>query len=315
MLFLVVPAVELAVLKTTNVVFQRYALFAMPFYLLLLSNALAPGSLRANGRERLLSVGAIAAAVGVLVLFVMGAATYVSPDQHTRIVRRPDYKKISAYLAASARPEDTIVFAGWDPVVSQLYWQGHDPAPSFNILDPKLYTHDSQGSIYWVVGYDFDLPPGTASDPLWSGVEPFTGGVVYRQQGPSADPELGAGRILTWIEKIQPRPRAIEHLVYTLRGTQQQVQGEAAQAAKDYLSAGTFYPMGDEYLQTAKGFASRGDFKRAWRDMLISKSMQPHNPALHEAMSEILSGQGLRRESQIESDLAGNLQQALAKLR
>ncbi len=88
------------------------------------------------------------------------------------------------------------------------------------------------------------------------------------------------------------------------------VRLRTSNAAAAFRTAGTFFPIGEEYLRTSKEFGKRGELSKAWRDALISKSMQPYSPELHRWMAEMLSQMGMEAESQIETEIANALQDA-----
>jgi hypothetical protein len=100
-----------------------------------------------------------------------------------------------------------------------------------------------------------------------------------------------------------------EQAVYTLRGSVEQSEGEIGDAVESYRRAGTLFPIGEEYLRTSKGFAQYGDPARAWRDALISKSLQPHDPALHRWLAELLATRGMPAQSRTETQIANRLTQ------
>jgi hypothetical protein len=106
-----------------------------------------------------------------------------------------------------------------------------------------------------------------------------------------------------------PPTRMEEQAVYTLRGSVEQAGGEIGGAVESYRRAGTLFPIGEEYLRTSKGFAERGDLSRAWRDALISKSLQPHDPSLHRWLAEMLSLMSMPAESRTELEIAERLTQ------
>ena len=313
LLFLFVPSALLSVLSTTNAVFQRYALFALPFYFLLVSNGLAPEGLKSPSGNtmwpagiRLLASRAQAAAVTLAVLLsTFATGIYFSPAGAESLAYRPDFRGVAGYLSDSAHQEDVIIFVGWDSTVSAFYWRGAPPATVYGALDPRLYTHESADSLYWVVSYDGNLSPQMLNDPLWSEVRHYDSITVLRESGPNVNILASMERMAAGFEDTSVGGN---QLFRTLRGSLYQARGEIDQAARSYSSAGTYFPsMGEEYLRTARGFAERGDVSRAWRDAMVSKGMQPQNAELHAWMSQMLSDMGLQQESRIEARIADAL--------
>ncbi|HUP27402.1 MAG TPA: glycosyltransferase family 39 protein [Chloroflexia bacterium] len=306
-----VPAAVLAILSTTNVVYQRYALFSMPFYLLLVANGFVAtattgqtllGSAAFARALRMMSV--LSAGVSLLV-FLFAARSFLSgTDRPLIAIDRPDFRQAAAYLSESARPEDTIIFAGWDPTTSLFYWKDNPPADVYSILDPKLFNKKIQGSVYWVVSYDFDLPPGMVQSGRWSSVKAFYRTQIFRQDNPGSCIAPGMQWFAAQLEEITPRTRPVEHVMLNLKGSIDGGRGDAAGAAHLFRTAGVFFPIGGEYLRTSKEFASRGELAHAWRDALISKSMEPYSAELHSWMAELLSRMGADSQSRTEADIA-----------
>ncbi len=95
----------------------------------------------------------------------------------------------------------------------------------------------------------------------------------------------------------------------TLRGCIYQAQEDYTRAANAY-KAGTYFLLGDEFLRTAKGFAAFGDPKRAWREAILSKFMQPGNPEVHTWLAQQLQQEGYANESRAETQVANALRTA-----
>jgi hypothetical protein len=113
-----------------------------------------------------------------------------------------------------------------------------------------------------------------------------------------------ARRFITRLDGIDSNYQPVS----TLRGCLYQAEGDVAQAAAAYKSAGVYFPLGAEYLRSAQGFQALGQFSEAWQEALISKFMQPYEPDIHNWMAERLRETGYIRESQIESSLAEALE-------
>ncbi|MEO6457766.1 MAG: glycosyltransferase family 39 protein, partial [Chloroflexia bacterium] len=124
-LMILIPALLLAVFRTSNIVFQRYALFAMPFYFLLLANGVVflwrirptiqittepprrqERQLPAKILWGLRITNYVGGAVGtlLLLLFAYSSFLYFSPEQHRRLSFLPDYRGVASYLTQQAGP-------------------------------------------------------------------------------------------------------------------------------------------------------------------------------------------------------------------
>jgi 4-amino-4-deoxy-L-arabinose transferase-like glycosyltransferase len=314
LLFILVPAIILAILSTTNVVFQRYALFVMPFYFLLVGNGVVllsrPLPTRLTNSVRfprpISLLPATLAAALVALAFLAGTGNYMSRDRHQELTYRPDFRSAHTYLLQSARPEDTIVLMGWDALASTFYWRGNPPAAAYSALDPDLFRHHPRGAVYWLASYDFDLPQTILSDKRWVEVKQFDR-VVLLKQASSAGTKSDLDWFVRQLESVSPRTRSIEQAAMNLRASIYQSNGQVLEAANAYRMSGSYFPIGDEYLRTAQGFALRSETASAWRDTLLSKSMEPQNAELHTWMSQMLSDMGRQDESRIEAQIADAL--------
>jgi 4-amino-4-deoxy-L-arabinose transferase-like glycosyltransferase len=314
---IVVPSLLLALARTTNPVFQRYAVFAMPFYFLLIANGIMRFWVlgfgfwfrrsRAAGR-RLINQSKISAFIGTLValLLIAGLFIYFSPEGHRRFSYLPDYRGAAQYLSSVAGSQDLIIIADEPALgaeVVNFYWQYAPPAPTFDVRDPRLFSQQPEGTIFWVVSFfqknpEFirDLP---SSDTAWSDPAYFERIVIIRDPRHSALP--GMERLaLQAQEKL-----SVFQPVLTLQGVLHQARGEAAQAADLYRQAGAYLPqLGAEFFSSAQGYGVRGDDEKAWREAITSKFMQPGNPDLHAWMSLQLLATGHPAESRIEAEIA-----------
>jgi hypothetical protein len=106
-----------------------------------------------------------------------------------------------------------------------------------------------------------------------------------------------------WVDQLE---QAIgkQHSLALIRGGIYQAQGQVEQAAGIYRAAGTYFPIGDEYLRTAQGFAARGDQTRAWRDSIVSKGQQPQKADIHSWFARMLRDAGYAADSDIETRIA-----------
>jgi hypothetical protein len=323
LLLVLVPAILLAAFRTTNIVFQRYALFAVPFYYLMVSNGLvslasgAHSSVTRTMRPRLgkavATAGAGAVGAGVLMLFSVGAFLYFNPDEHWRLSYLPDYRGAARYLSEKAGPRDLIVMADEPALgmaVVNFYWHGVPPAPVYDARDPRLFSHPAGGSIYWVVSFfqnDRDFMHWfSAPDQGWAEVRRFERIVVVREDSTS-HLLTSFDRLVGKLERETPDYQPVK----TLRGCVYQAQGRISQAAQAYREAGPYYPrLGEEFFVSAQGYARRGDMGRAWREAITSKFMRPDNPDLHTWMAASLQQQGYPAESLTEALLAQLLRPA-----
>jgi hypothetical protein len=304
----------LILLRTSNQVFQRYAIFSMPFYFLLVSNGLAYlWSLSSVGRPLLRrATGAIASltAIALLLPFLYSAYLYFTPEQHRRLSFLPDYRGVSRYLTEQARPQDLIVLLDEPALgmaVVNYYWRGVPPAATYDARDPRLFDYKAGGSIFWVVSVFQNEPDFqeelASSRGEWDGAQSFERIVVLKENSPP-DVISGMSRIVAAMEKRHPDFNP----VLTLRGCIMQARGEIAMTAEYYHLAGEYYPrLGEEFLATARGFQARGDPRTAWREAMTSKFMYPGNPEVHRWLSDWLAQAGYPQHSRIEADLAKRL--------
>lgn len=308
-LFVVVPAVLLYVFSTTSVVFQRYALFSMPFYFLLISNGafglpkILPGTAQSRARGPQIVTGAM---VGLLLLvFAVGAYNYFSPNGHLSLTYRPDFRGVAHYLSKQVTTQDTIVFLddpGLGYTISNYYWKSNPPTAAYDARDPRVFMRAATGDIYWVVSFEdlSVLPRIAAQNQGWVSVQQFERVVVLREGHPASGILGSMDRMVSKLEAIKPYYQP----VVTLRGGVEQAQGDIDKAAATYERAGTYFPVGDDYLRTAEGFAARGDNVKAWREADISKFWQPGRTQVHEWYAKALMADGHAAESRGESRLA-----------
>ncbi len=308
----VIPALILAAFRTSNIVFLRYALFAVPFYYLLAAGGLvsvARQGQAATGRwlRPLAGVVAVAVGAGLVMLLAVGAGIYFNPGEHTRLSYMPDYRGAALYLARKATPHDLIIMVDEPALgmaVVNFYWHGTPPAPTYDSRDPRLFAQPTGdvGSVYWVISFfqnDPDFMEEISADPKWAGSQRFERVVVVEEH--TDDLPASFDRLVSRLEARLPDFQPVK----TLRGCVYQAQGQAEQAASAYRAAGAYYPqLGEEFLATAQGFAGRGDAARAWREAITSKFMQPGNPEVHRWLAAYLQQAGYVRESLMEARIA-----------
>lgn len=314
-LFLLVPPAILAVLITSNPVFERYAIFMAPFYFLLISNALiagiSDGDKRAWGRSvRLMRGAAIAISLLVVAAFLFGAVSYLGKTSHENLSYRPDFRSVARYLSQNAASRDTIVLADEPALgynVTHFYWRNAAPCATYDARDPLLFTHKPQGAVYWIVS---SLEPSVLST-LDSGataegaydITRFEKVVVLKQ----AQADLGMVESMERLLGLLEGSSSASRLVETLRGGTYQARGRASEAAGAYVEAGVFLPLAGEYLRTAEGFERLGLQRKAWQEGLIAKSMQPAERSVHSWLARQLLEGGYAEEGQIEARIVGLL--------
>jgi len=309
-LFILVPCVILAILSTSGVVYQRYALFSMPFYFLLVGNGFVlPARLRASQlvpgfAAKALKVSSIAVGAAILALFLFTARFFIAPqpDQPSLAIDRPDFRGASLYLSQRAAPQDMIVFAGWDPTVSMLYWKGSPPANVYNSMDPRLFSHKG-GATWWVFSFGPNLPRHVLEDKRWSDTVSLAG-VVLLKERQGADSMETMDWLVSELQESGPPNAHVQRALLTMRGGLYQARGETALAAETYLKARVWLRMADEYMKTARGFVARGDVGSAWRETLIAKGAEPENPEVHKWMADLLRQMGLESESRMEVQIS-----------
>jgi 4-amino-4-deoxy-L-arabinose transferase-like glycosyltransferase len=329
-LMLVVPALELALFRTTNQVFQRYAVFALPFYLLLISTGVA--GLWAAFRRRSLEerrpapatpthaspiaqyasrllVGAVGA--GVLLLFVLGTYFYFKPEEHRRFSYLPDYRGAARFVAEQADDGDLVVLVDEPALgaeVMDFYWRGAPPALVRDARDPRLGADMPSGDVYWVVSFYQNDPSFlrdfAESSLYWEASGYFDRIVVLRERRRVVPVEA----LAILVEKLRGSVPEFQP-VRTLRGVVLQAEGQAVEAAALYSQAGAYFPrLGAEFLVSAQGYLDRGERARAWREALTSLFMQPGDPRIHTLLTRLLAEEGYAAQSQVSRQVAESLE-------
>lgn len=306
--FLLVPSLLMAVFRTSNTVFQRYILFTLPFYLLLMANGLVGlWSLALRRQERAMRIVWAGLAVLLVAPFVYSAWVYFDPVQYRVFGSQPDYRGIARTVSSMGHSDDLVIVAdepGLGATVLGYYWGSNPPVPFFDARDPRLPAATG-GSIYLVVSFfqndaaflDRLSIPGNG----WLSTRRFERAVVL--QAPTGEVRSALDHLTSLLEaenqEFQP--------VVTLRGSVSQLEGSVDAAASAYRDAGQYFDTGDEYLRTAEGYLQRGDIRKAWREALISKFMRPGNATLHEWLSARLHEEGQQESGAIEGQVARRL--------
>lgn len=312
-LFLVVPAVILVVMSTTNTVFQRYALFVTPFYALLLGNCAAGVRVTAvnavEGRKIKSGSGRYIRGLNygiaglIVALYGLSALSFSTSDGHNSMSNRPDFRGATTYLAQHVKPGDAIICIGWDPTTYAFYWKGKPPVPVYYIEDPRLWTAPVGGSIYWVVSLNDNSQGQFVAKAGWNQVTAFRQLYVLSEPVDKSGVAANMARMVAFIQGTTTdypfRERALASMY--------QAQGDIVKAARAYRSAGTYIPIGGEYLETAQGFEQHGEPAKAWRDALVAKEMEPENASIHEFLSKELQAEGYTDQSRTEALIADML--------
>jgi 4-amino-4-deoxy-L-arabinose transferase-like glycosyltransferase len=315
LLFCLVPSLILAVLVTSNPVFQRYVLFIGPFYFLLVSNGVAnmieaARRIAAGGLlVRALRVAGVGSLAFVTMAWAFGTFNYIRPETHSILSYRPDFRGVSKYLSGAVHKGDLIVLAD-DPSVGinvmSYYWHGAPPALMFDARDPLLAEQRPNGDIYWVVSsLDPELIQLVGEGGRgWADVATFERAVVLHETRNAGGAPLQVMDSMSHLADIMSPALASERHVLTLRGSVYQARGDLADAADAYRNAGDFLPLADEYLRTADGYASLGQADKAWREAVIAKGMQPSDIQVHAWLANKLEAEGHMREGQAEAEIA-----------
>jgi hypothetical protein len=217
-----------------------------------------------------------------------------------------DFSDVAKYLSQYTSEQDTVIMLN-DPAfgatVIQFYWHGQG-AVLYDARDPRLPTHNEMGDLYWVIDspdlQSKQLLARLAAYQQWPEVVQIGQILIIREEWANVTMRESMERMVERLEEIAPNYQPVR----TLRGCLYQAQGNIEMAAAEYQHAGTYFPLGDEYLRTAKGFAARGEPETAWREALGAKLMEPHKPEIHRWLSEKLHEEGYTTESQIEHQIA-----------
>ena len=264
LLFIAVPSLLLSLFATTGVVFQRYALFVMPFYFLLVAHGMVSlySLLPDRGRRSLLLAWrsvALTIATVVILAFLFGTYAYLNPDLHSRVAFRPDFRGVASYLSQKTTPRDIVIFiddTGHGYTITNFYWKNSPPTTAYyNSRDPLLFTQQPQGDIYWVASFDNPsaLDQIAQPDMGWADTATFERVRVMRETGSKSITD-SMSRLVDHLAALMPNYQPIT----TLQGCILQAQGNLPEAAATYKRAGTFFPIGQDYLHAAIGYDSLG---------------------------------------------------------
>ena len=320
---MVAPASLLAIFGTTNTVFQRYALFVLPFYYLFISQAViyvlsslarflekrrapvstSPLVMHAAGKD-----APTVYLVGMLVIgaiFGLGTLNFLSSGGPDNFVAHPDIKGLDNYLAQQVQPGDAVLFVGWHSAQPDFYWQGKPPAPSYNVEDPRAFTLSSISYIYWVVGFDGELAPGVVASNRWATVRRFTGAVVLRERYPGSAASNVRSSLEYLVSGMNGQNYMSTQQSQLILGSLDTARGDIISAVQHYRAAGSYFRgMGNEYLGTSKGYAARDQIQPAYLNALEARSYSPANASVHQWLGELLGRTGYEESSRAEFEVA-----------
>lgn len=309
LLFVVVPPLLLSLFATTGTIFQRYVLFVMPFYFLQISHGIVSlyGLLPPREHRSVLLVWrgiSVAVASVVVAAFLLGTYAYISPDLHSRVAFRPDFRAVATYLSPKVSPLDTVIFVddtGHGYTITNFYWKNNPPTAIYDSRDPLLFTRQSRGDIYWVTSFDNESALSKIAQPDmgWVEVATFERVRVLHETGSKSILD-SMSRLVDKLSAIMPNFQPI----ITLQGCLLQARGQLQEAAAAYKRAGTYFPIGDDYLHAAIGYDNLGNSKYAWREALLSKYLQPFLPEVHIWLANKLQSENYPDQSRAEMDLA-----------
>jgi 4-amino-4-deoxy-L-arabinose transferase-like glycosyltransferase len=305
------PSFVLAVIATSNLVFPRYVLFVGPFYFLLIGNAVAaalqvrPSAEEARPLSRFLRPGGVVLASLIAILYGLGALNYLNPSTHHNLSYRPDFRGVARYLSDEATPQDTIILADYPAhaySVTNFYWNHHPPAHLYDARDPRLFSQQLEGNVYWVLSLlDYPLMDELAAPGQdWLDAVNLEGVVVLKENASgrkAADVVEGMAKKLDTLRPGYTPTRILWGSVF-------QARGDVARATEMYRTAVTGFWTGDLYLRTAQGFDATGLTADAWREGIISKAMEPYRPEVHIWLAQHLQKDGYIAESLLEGKIA-----------
>jgi len=319
-----VPGPLLAIFATTNVVFERYALFSLPFYLLLLSGVVAVGA-APTGEERgkagtghgrshrkrlpLPQEIAAVAAAGLVGLFAIGLYNYAGPNPSVHITPNDSTRQLSRYLASVVQEHDSILFAGWFGSAPSFYWPANVRMPAVyrSAEDPIPLAGVGSGKVYWVIDSGEAYADKARLSTLWSQVIMVGSILVLREDSP-ADVHQAAATIESYL--LSSGGTEARHSAHMMMGSARQSRGEILKAVSEYQAAGTYFlSLGPAYLHTAREYARRGDWYPAWTTALQSREYEPENADVHTLLAELMEQRGeteaAQREQAVASALSG----------
>ena len=186
--------------------------------------------------------------------------------------------------------------------VTSFYLRDRPPAPMFEVRDPLLYKQSLGGSIFWVISSPSRNFAGQISNPElgWSEIVQLEGVIVLKDDSHAASILEAVDRMAARLEAMHPNYQLIQHTKGGVFQARRDVEG----AAQAYRSAGMYFPLGNEYLRAAQGFARHGLKAEAWQQGLMAKAMEPYKPEIHTWLEEQLQAAGYADESRIEAQIA-----------
>ncbi len=317
-LLTVVPLVIFTLSSSANIIYPRFALFALPFGFLLAAQGLV-GSLRAvqgvvpasRRRQVIAGAGAVLAAL-LLLPFAAGAAAYYTPDGNTQLTYRPDYRTVVQYLNARVKPNDLVLFVGWDDRVADYYWHGQPPVGSYSALDPRIYRHRGAGSIYWVISYDYNKPNQFIASRKWGDVLSVQRLVVLREDSPNIEMHQIMTDFTEGMFANNVTDPVLGRSAPIMRGVYFQASGRITEAVQTYRTVGydeATKAFGRQWLQVAEDAAAAGQLRPAWRAALMAQYHQPDSPAVYRWMAAQLTAANLPLESSWATQVADMLEQ------
>jgi hypothetical protein len=320
-ILMLLPLIEIAIAASTRMVFARYLLFVLPYFLMLVAHgAVALARLISSVPSRSwpkLSPVAVAAIGGLLIgVFAVGSLNYYNPNTFAGENTRPEFKGAASFLISKARPGDVIVVSSKPShalTVLNFYWKGSPPVSVYDVMDPTLYSLASPRRIFVIVS-------------TWGGLVPDR---LLREEGIDLEYTFGSSTAVLTIEGnrrptlelmqewLEPFLKSIEEDSWslTLRGSLYQAQSDTELAAVTYArtkNQGSTLSMWREHVATAEGFEERGDNERAWRELLIAKQNSSGEPEVHRRLAQALASKGLHGFAAQEERIAAELESIAA---
>ncbi len=317
-LLTVVPLIIFTLSSTTNIIYPRFALFALPFGFLLAAHGLvAPlqalrGAAPAPRRNQVVGGAGVGLTALLLLPLVAGVGAYYTPDGNTQLAYRPDYRSVVQYINARVKPNDLVLFLGWDDRVADYYWHGQPPVGSYSALDPRIYRHQGAGSVYWVMSYDYNKPNQFIDSRKWGDVLSVERIVVLREDSPNIEMH----QIMTdFTERMfanDVSDPVLARAAPIMRGSYFEARGLITEAVQTYRTVGSDEPtraFGREWLQVAVDNAAAGQLRPAWRAALMAQYHQPDAAPIYRWIAAQLAATGQPLESGWAAAVADMLEQ------
>jgi 4-amino-4-deoxy-L-arabinose transferase-like glycosyltransferase len=308
----IIPGLLLALLQTNHLVFERYAVFATPFYLLLVGNGLAAAWNYETLKRirRAVTLPAAALSIIVLLFFIAGAISYATSPGTEKISMKPDFRGAAAYLSDVVTKRDLALFVdepAHGATVAGFYGFGLPNMPAYNVRDPRVLGQTAIGDIYWVLSFvpdKFHLAENLAApDQGWADVRHFDGVLVLKDADTGASIAQRMNRLVTKMEATTRNNPSVK----ILRACVEQAQGDIATALMGYQEVGAYTPLGGEHFRTAEGFEAIGELERAWQEAMLAKHAEPDRLDLHQWMAHMLKDEGYTEQSRVEEQIVDGL--------